>query len=319
MAGPLGSEQSARGRLYKDPDTGKKYPSVTTVISVLDKPFLKPWVAKVVAERAVDNLEDLYRRVRTNREDARKWLSSAHRDFSGSAALRGSDLHDLAERHDKGMEIVYDLVGPESLQMLSHYQQFLKDCQVQIVASEASLVNRTLGYGGAADAVAVIPSISDQPIITDIKTSAKGPYSTWALQLAAYSRAEWMVAKGEGVDETEITPMIPVSQDYAAVIQITADGYRIYRANISRQFESFELLHQVWQKDINNATGLFAQEAAGQAAEVIDALEMRIMAARSEIELRMEWMQHKDEWTDKHTDLAAQRKAELLNTESAAA
>lgn len=310
MSGPLGSEQSARGRLYKDPDTGKRYPSVTTVIGVLDKPFLKPWVAKVVAERAVDNLEDLYRRVRTNREDARKWLSSAHRDFSGSAALRGSDLHDLAERHDKGEEIVYDLVSAESLQMLSHYQQFLKDCSVQIIASEASLVNRTLGYGGAADAIALVPVISDQPIITDIKTSAKGPYSSWAMQLAAYSRAEWMVAKGGDFQETQITPMIPVSQDHAAVIQITAEGYRVFQADISGQYESFTLLHDVWSRDLNNAGDLFNVAAEGQSAEQIDPVAQKIRAARSRAELTIVWKdaERNGQWdTEKHVPIAKER------------
>ncbi len=314
MAGPLGSEQSARGRLYKDPATGKKYPSVTTIIGVLDKPFLKPWVAKVVAERAVENMEDLYRRVRVDKEAARKWLSAAHRDYSGSAALRGSDLHDLAERHDKGQEIVYDLVGAEALQMLSHYRQFLADCDVRIVASEASLVNRTLGYGGAADAIAEIPMISDEPVIADIKTSPKGPYSTWAMQLAAYSRAELMVAKGEGFEATEISDMIPVSQDRGAVIQITADGYRLYSADLTGQFDSFELLHQVWQRDLNNASGLFETAAEGQSAEVIDAVAERLKRARSRAELTVEWRKAEQAGEldpEKHTPIAQQRAKEL--------
>lgn len=41
-------------RWYVDPDTGTKVPGVTSIINVLDKPFLSPWAAKMVAEFAVE-------------------------------------------------------------------------------------------------------------------------------------------------------------------------------------------------------------------------------------------------------------------------
>src|SRR6266568_649913 len=56
MAEPRNASSENGSRWYVWPNTGERFPSVTTILSVIDKPALKRWAAKMTAEYAVSNL-----------------------------------------------------------------------------------------------------------------------------------------------------------------------------------------------------------------------------------------------------------------------
>lgn len=327
MTKPLGSEQSDRGRLYLDPDTGQKYPSVTNVKDMLNKPFLSPWYAKMAGIRAVEEFEELYRRIRLDgKESARKWVSGAAREHSRRAADRGSDLHDLAEKEIKGESIYHDAVSKQTRQRFRHFRQFLQDTGAEYRATELSIVNRSLGYAGATDGLLYVPELGSVPVISDLKTQdePKGPYIDWAIQTGAYSRGEVMMYRDPETGEILTADMPEVSQDQSVIVRITPNGYTAFLVeDLSRWFEVFKHLHEVWKScagpDDKALAGSVSELATGAYIGLVDDLAMRIEVAESELQLRMLWMnEHQTgEWTDAHTALAAKRKAELLNGQSA--
>ena len=60
MTQPRRAYQDEKGnRWYFSFDPNSRYYGVTSAISVLDKPWLCPWYAKVVAENAVELMMDI--------------------------------------------------------------------------------------------------------------------------------------------------------------------------------------------------------------------------------------------------------------------
>lgn len=327
MTKPLGAEQTEKGRIYTDPDTGERYPSVTTIKDMYNKDFLKYWYAKMAGIRAAEEFDTLYekRRLEGN-ESAAKWVARAAKDSNGPKAKQGDDVHDIADRLIKGEDIRWDVLKPKTLKMVTHFNAWREEHNVQYVASELSMVNRSIGFAGATDGIAYVPALSSRPIIVDLKTNEeeKGPYLDWAFQLGAYSRMEVMYAKQD--DGTKTTAPVPeIDQDIGVNLRLSPNGYAMFVSReLGKWFDVFNHLRGVWlacggddRKVAEETYELFAKGAG----EPVDLLEKKIQYARSEVELKMEWMEFgkTDAWTDKHTELAIQRKAELLESKAAAA
>lgn len=319
MTNPVAAEKSDFGRMYRDPETGAKYPSVTNVKDVLSKDFLKYWAAKVVAERAVENFEVLYEKIRLDGpEKARKWCSGALYEASKGAAVRGSDLHDLAEKEYKGEPIIYGAINETTLRMLAQYRAFLKDMNVTILASELTLANRAIQYAGSTDLVGIVPSVGPEPRILDIKTSIpqldedgtpqepKGPYSEWALQLSAYANAEMSIYKdpnGEGFLKGDV---FDVSKEDALVIQITPYRYKLYQADITDAWNVFQRCREIWDWHKMDASEVFDVLAEAASDEIVDAVSESIKSSRSRAEMTIVWQDSKraGTWTEVHDALS---------------
>jgi hypothetical protein len=196
------------GRYYTDPNPafdGALYPSVTNVLSNIAKPALVPAAAKEVAEYAMATLPALVKASR-NSEDAEaalKELKSRARVVWDAAAQRGTWVHDLAEAHLLGLPKP-EIPAVSAEEVEAYFQQYLQfiddfgiDFEADMVASEASVVNRTVGYAGTMDVLfMLLTQLDPEPVLwlIDVKTSAKHPvtqlWQEYPYQLAALRHAE---------------------------------------------------------------------------------------------------------------------------------
>jgi len=247
MTGPAGSTITRRGRFYIDAATGDKYPSVTTVISTaLAKPALTKWYARMAAERAVENAAELSRRVRLEGpEEAAKWVAAAPQDAARTAALKGSDLHDLAQRHADG-KVMPDDLDPDAAAMLRQYETFLADFTPTILQTEMTVLNRAFGYGGTADAIMELPGRGyGLPLVVDYKTGRTGPYSDWAIQLAAYAHGERMLEKTpKGIIESDIP--CAIDPDRGLILRIRPEKYELYETDLTASYGVFQAMLRIF-------------------------------------------------------------------------
>jgi len=167
--------------------------SVTTLIGAgTPKEPLIGWAARVTAERAYDKAATLdAMRQDGDRDAAIKWLTDARWEKSGTAALRGTNVHAIIEQYALGHT---PDVPPELEPWHHQIRRFLDEHQPEFEASEAPVYHLGLGYAGTMDMILKVDGVR---VIVDAKTTEKGPdarsrppYGEVALQLAAYSRAE---------------------------------------------------------------------------------------------------------------------------------
>lgn len=167
--------------------------SVTTLIGAgVPKEALVGWAARVTAERAYDKAAvlDAYRQD-NDRDAAIKWLTDARWEKTGTAALRGTNVHSLIEQYALGQQ---PDVPPELEPWNEQVLRFLHDHQPVFEAAEAPVYNLSFSYAGTMD---MILMVDGHRVIVDAKTTDKlpdarsrPPYGEVALQLCAYSRAE---------------------------------------------------------------------------------------------------------------------------------
>lgn len=195
---------------------GKRIKGVTTLLGAgIPKPALSYWSARSVAEYVIRNPEAV-EQLRTMGEGpaiaALKQIPWQKRD---EAAVRGTDIHALAEKivHGQDVEVPDHLLGP-----VQGYVQWLEEFDVQPVLTEQPVASRKWRYGGKFDAIVTIGRgkwKGRQPLL-DWKTSS-GVYGETALQTAAYALAEFYAPDAD----TEI-PMPPI--ECTAVVHITEGG-----------------------------------------------------------------------------------------------
>lgn len=196
---------------------GEWVPGVTTLLGkAIPKPALPKWSAKSVAEYVAQNrehIEQLYAMGEQSMVGALKEVPWTERDRAG---VRGTDVHDLAERYVKGEEI--DV--PDHL--VGHVEScaaFIEDWNIQPVLVEAVVGSREHQYAGKLDLIA--DSDRAPRAIFDWKTAKSGIYFETAFQCAAYAYAEF---HGENGDES---PMADVGVESAFGVHIRADGYDV--------------------------------------------------------------------------------------------
>ena len=189
---------------------GKPIPGVTTLIGKgLPKPAIPYWAAKSVAEFVVDNPEQTDQIRSLGRGPAVAALKAIPWQARDEAAVRGTDVHKLAEELIHGREVEV----PEHLAAhVEGYARWLDEFQVEPILTERPVANRTLWYAGTFDAIVVIDGVR---WLLDWKTS-KGVYGETALQTAAYAGAEFY--DDDGVE----TPLPEV--DRIGVVHITEAG-----------------------------------------------------------------------------------------------
>lgn len=199
---------------------GSNVTGVTTLIrNGMPAPGLMYWSARTVAEFVADADEATLDALRTlgrhGMVDALKGVPWKKRD---EAAVRGTDVHKLAERLSKGEQV--DV--PEHL--AGHVEScvaFLDEWQPVPVLTEAVVGARGAPpYAGTLDLVADLPD--GTRALFDYKTSASGIYPKDVVQLAAYRFAEFFI----GTDGTEV-PMSEVGIQAAYAVRVLASGYEV--------------------------------------------------------------------------------------------
>jgi hypothetical protein len=185
-------------------------PSVTTALDIISKPAVGTFKAKEAA-RAI------YRRFAEGRvavgseDDAISWALRESDKARDKAADLGSSVHLLAdlvgadESHPTGFE-----VGSDTFPYIEAYRGFLDRYGASNIVSSEHMVWSLNGYAGTYDLLMMLPhlwacrkegecSIAPDTLelcLLDIKTSGKGPYPEWALQLAGYRWADGIMIPG---------------------------------------------------------------------------------------------------------------------------
>jgi hypothetical protein len=137
---------------------GKRYPSVTTIISqTLPNPGITAWKLRVGEEEAQ----------RISRE-ATDW---------------GTGIHALVEAVNRGKT---DELSDDDAALVAPYTRWRNENVDLILGAEKMLVSHVHGYAGTTDAIAVMNG-DRYPAILDFKSSKTAlGQDEWRLQLAAY-------------------------------------------------------------------------------------------------------------------------------------
>ena len=186
MTQPKFATQDKNGRrLYRDPVSGKRVPSVTTVMGMKAKPLLVPWAAKMSAEFAVENWEALSD---LPREDRIQRIKSAYRVKSQDAADLGDSIHIYAEAFMK-KENLPDYPA-DAFDSIANLLAWLDVRQPKLIAAEVSMFSER-GYAGTFDALV---EMDGEVWLLDWKTG-KGVYDETGMQLAALHFADRVLAE----------------------------------------------------------------------------------------------------------------------------
>lgn len=231
-------------RLYIHPVTKEIFPSVTTILGILDKGGLPYWYGKQSAIRALE-LIPLLRRAGTRRmcEDGScgmcvscllAMIQRAGSEEAERAADRGRRFHVVARHYGVSGEIIEhdEDIEPQ----VAMFQEFARRHEVVVLDTEATIINRSHGYAGTLDAVVTCgwmppkwEHLIGTPMIIDYKTKrSKGAYDWYAYQLAAYQRGETILEE-DGAE----SPLTPSSPDWALSLTISADNWHLRPCDIS--------------------------------------------------------------------------------------
>lgn len=195
---------------------GSWVPGVTTLIKKgLPKPALPYWSARTVAEWVADN-PDLTEELKRlgGRGPAVAYLKELPWQKRDDAAIRGTDVHALAERlaHCEEVEVPEHLAGH-----VQGYVDWLDANQPEVLLTERPVASRQWRYAGTFDLVAKLDGVT---WLLDVKTSS-GVYGSTALQLTAYGNAEFYLAE----DGTE-QPLPPIER--YGVLHVTEYGTTLH-------------------------------------------------------------------------------------------
>lgn len=148
-------------RLYETPD-GNRYPSVTSVVSLLSKEYIDEWKAKVGEETAAN--------------------------ISRKAADRGTLIHENCENFLLGKPQTFTMFQGEEKKMFLSLMPVLKSIQ-EVHALETPLYSDTLKVAGTVDLIARLSD--DKMYILDWKTSgrykSKDDIHGYFIQCSAYA------------------------------------------------------------------------------------------------------------------------------------
>lgn len=216
---------------------------VTTALKGIPKPALVQWSANEVARWAVDNIWTVKRVLDDGGfGPAFRMLSEIPNQKRDSAAMRGVQVHELAEKYIRDEEIELPEDDPK-WSYIRAYAAYINDFNPTSLHEELTVANREHMYAGRLDSIQDVPSLG--LIQVDYKTG-KGVYGEHALQCTAYERAEVYV----DVDGNE-QPMPKLAGSY--VLHIQPDDYDLIPAETGDDaFTQFLAALENYRKNVKN-------------------------------------------------------------------
>jgi hypothetical protein len=211
---------------------GAWVPGVTTLIGKgLPKPALVYWSAKMVAEFVADREADVEQLRRMGRGPMVAALKATPWQERDEAAIRGTDIHALAEElaHGREVEVPEHLADP-----VDGYVRWLDAWSPEVIWTERPVANRRWWYAGKPD---VVCRIGSDVWLLDWKSS-KAVYGDNALQVAAYGNAEFSV-NNDGDEE----PMPHI--DRYGVVHVQPHATELYEVK-QPELALKDFLHVLW-------------------------------------------------------------------------
>lgn len=252
MTDPIHAQNiPGKGRHYVHPSTGEMWPSVTNVLNIsVAKPALKPWAVKITAEKAIDSIPAYLsamtrpvckpQRVADECEKCRecvlKRIKREANFVSENAADLGSRIHAAAEARVLGTPAHDDPeVAPYVAQLFRFFTEHGIDLEGDVVAAEATVINRTHGYAGTGDLWVKMSTGAKRKrvVLIDYKTSATTraltAYPEQGQQLAALAAGEHiLLPNGAEIDAPKVkdTFVLALRADDYAFIPMPLHGTR---------------------------------------------------------------------------------------------
>jgi hypothetical protein len=206
------SERKNHGRGHSYYIDGEKVVGVTTALgNGYPKKALIDWAANTTAEYAIDRWDELAALPLSQRLAQMK---RARWDVQKAASVRGTQVHEIAQRLAAGEEI--DVPEP----LIGHvdaYLAFAREWRPRELYVERPVFSRRYHYAGTPDLVAELAD--GKTWLLDWKTAAKGVYLDNVLQLAALRFAEYLL------DDDEHTEVPLPKIDATGIVWLRADGY----------------------------------------------------------------------------------------------
>lgn len=191
----------------------KECPSVTTILDQMAKPGLQYGAQKVVANTALDRLDEL---AVMDREDAYRLLFHSPKEEWGAKGRFGTAVHEAIDAWLKsGTDEPTDITDMDLLPYVAGATRFLDDHIAEVIATEITLANLTEGYAGTADLLA--RTRKGRLALIDWKSGA----DVWpdvALQITGYVNCDYIVTEEGGTDPLEPKP------DMGIVVHLTGDA-----------------------------------------------------------------------------------------------
>jgi len=147
-------------RLYETP-SGKMYPSVTSVLSKINKQGILEW------------------RARVGEEEANK--------ISALASSRGTRVHKMLEKYILNDDSYLEKAMPLNMEMFNQIKEYLDSYVTKVYGSELQMYSDDLKLAGTSD---LLCHMHDERAVVDFKTSTNSKKREWIdnyfLQSAAY-------------------------------------------------------------------------------------------------------------------------------------
>lgn len=184
----LDAVTSETGRLYETPD-GVKYPSITTVLSILSEEGIRKWKERVGEEEAAK--------------------------ISYRASTRGTAVHEIIEKYIDNIENFKDGFSPNIIASFLDIKPVLDTRIGRVFAQESPLYSKHLGVAGRVDCVAEFDGVLS---IIDFKTSRKPKkkeyITNYFMQESAYAI---MWEERTGMPITQLVTIIAVDDEIPQV------------------------------------------------------------------------------------------------------
>jgi genome maintenance exonuclease 1 len=207
----LSADTTDSGRVYSTPDG--KYPSITTVLSILSEEGIRAWRARVGEEEA-------------NR-------------ISSRAATRGTNVHAIIEKYLNNEKDYADGYLPNIIENFKDIQSLLDNKIGKIYAQEVPLYSNHLRVAGRVDCVA---EYNGAMSIIDFKTSRKLKKKEWIegyfCQASAYAI---MFEERTGIPITQLVVLIAVDNELPQVFIEHRDNWTKKLLETIKEYETRKL------------------------------------------------------------------------------
>jgi len=228
-----------------------KVPSVTTILSVISKPFLYRWYADQGTKKALEVLAMVQAASPVIHDYV---MGNLPPNFlrSGSDALDGAGdvghrVHSYIERILKKEDIPQ--IDPDAQPAVDRFREFLAQDKLQVIKTEGIVYSATYGFAGTMDGLFG----GDRVVVRDWKTSS-ALRPEYALQGIAYKKAVEEMT-GQTVDDIEIIRFDKTGKPFNP----KTDYYLVPREAHDYLWKKFLACLDVWRwqnkKDIPYDTG----------------------------------------------------------------
>ena len=210
---------------------GRKIPSVTTILSVINKPALISWSANMAVDYVQANLRPGQSLDELHINSLLKEARIAHTKRRDETADLGSIVHSWISQYIKGEKPEMP-INQQLQDSINNFLTWQKEHDVKFILSEQPVFSKVHGYCGTLDFVA---EIGKELFLGDIKTS-NAIYDEHWIQLSSY-----------GIARQEEFPI--EKYKHQGIIRIGRDGSFEFKManNIDKCFEAFLHAKGLWE------------------------------------------------------------------------